>query len=377
MTGLPRVMIVAQPTAGGTARHVAELAVGCRTRAIDVHLVCGRSTSAAHRRFVEELRARDIPVEQLDMDRELSPGRDALAAMQLRHMITQTAPHVVHLHSSKAGALGRMAVIGLRRRPAVVYTPHAYAFLAQPGTLQRHCYRWLERAMAPWVDRIVAVSSSEAQAAACVGCGARVVVVPNGVAAHAAARRHETAPLRIGWLGRMTWQKNAPAAVTASLVLAKLGIEHELWMGGEGSELEHVRAAIVDAGASWIQLLGHVVDTHAFYEHIDLLLNSSRAEGLPYVGLDAMARGLPIVGFDVPGVRDLVEHGTTGFLAPAGDPGALAALLARLARSADLRRTMGEAARRRVREGFQLERQLDCICELYRELTTRSHRRAA
>jgi glycosyltransferase involved in cell wall biosynthesis len=117
-----------------------------------------------------------------------------------------------------------------------------------------------------------------------------------------------------------------------------------------------------------VRVLGHVRDTDAFLSGIDVFLMTSRTEGLPYAGLDAMARALPIVGFDVPGIRDLVDHGVTGLLSAPGDVSELAGHVARLGRSEDLRRSFGVAAQRRVRNEFQLREQLDQISLLYRSL---------
>ena len=367
------VMMVVEATAGGTARHVVELALGCRRRGLGVHLVCATRRDAAFRNTLPELRASGVVVDELDMRRQPHPARDALAASRLRRTIVSAEPDVVHLHSSKAGALGRCAVIGLgRRAPAVVYTPHAYASLAQPGVLNRWAYRCAERVLLPWTDRVVAVSASEGRIA--TRLGGAVAIIPNGVDAERTvpARRREHGPLRVGWLGRMAWQKDPESAVVASYVLAQLGVEHELLLGGAGPELPRVTAAIRRYRAEHsVRVLGYVHDTAAFHAGIDLLLTTSRYEGLPYAALDAMAHGLPIVGFDVPGVNDLVTHGVTGLLAPRGDPGALAAHAARLARDPGARAAMGAAARKRVRAEFRLDTQLDRFCDLYETLAAR------
>jgi glycosyltransferase involved in cell wall biosynthesis len=286
-------------------------------------------------------------------------------------LILSNAPDVLHLHGSKAGALGRIAIVGLGRRcPVVVYTPHAYAFLAQPGRLNRWVYRRVESALLPWTDGVVAVSESEGQAACRLGAKDRVVVINNGIdASTSSSQRSGERLLRVGWLGRLTWQKNPIAAIKTSLAVSGLGLDHELLLAGDGSDREKVLAAISDLRVEAnVRVLGHVRDTDAFLSGIDVFLMTSRTEGLPYAGLDAMARALPIVGFDVPGIRDLVDHGVTGLLSAPGDVSELAGHVARLGRSEDLRRSFGVAAQRRVRNEFQLREQLDQISLLYRSL---------
>jgi glycosyltransferase involved in cell wall biosynthesis len=374
-------MMVIEPASGGTARHVTALALGCRSRGVDVHLVCAICRDEPFSDAWRDVRRAGVKVDEVDMRREIHPLLDGVAALRLRRLIMDAQPDVLHLHSSIAGAVGRSAVVGLgRRAPAVVYTPHAYAFLAQAGMLNRLGYWCVERMLLPWTSRVVAVSPSEGRAATRLGGEERVVIIPNGVDATAdaapgpAARPH----LRIGWLGRLSWQKNPEAAVKASFVLSRLGVEHELFLGGDGPMRDGVHRTIAEyhAGGS-VRELGFVHDTDAFYAGIDVLLVTSRSDGLPYAGLDAMAHAVPIVGFDVPGVQDLVEHGVHGLLAPLGDAGALAAHLARLARDPELRRDFGLAARDRVRREFQFETQLDRVCGLYESLASSRHQHAA
>jgi len=366
-----RIMIVLEATAGGTLRHVVELAPRLQARGYSVHLVCSTRRRPACSLVLEDLREAGITVSEMDMRRDVDPLRDCAAAFRLARLIRRTKPDILHLHSSKAGALGRAAMALLPgRSPAVVYTPHCYAFLSQPGNRNRTMYRWIERALLLWTNRVAAVSESEAAAARGLGACHKVRIIANGVALPCTpAASADPRVFRIGWLGRLVWQKNPEAAVTVSFVLNQLGIEHELIMGGDGPGRSSVEAAIRDLGCGHsVRLAGHVSDTTAFHGSLGAFLMTSRAEGLPYSGLDAMAHGVPIVGFDVPGVRDLVNHGADGLLSPTDDPGALAAHLARLAQDPELRCRFGAVARARVRAEFLVERQAERLCSLYRSL---------
>jgi glycosyltransferase involved in cell wall biosynthesis len=120
-----------------------------------------------------------------------------------------------------------------------------------------------------------------------------------------------------------------------------------------------------------VHFRGWVDDIAGFYASMDIFAITSRYEGLPYSLLDAMAHGLPTVGFDVPGVSDLVVPGTTGLLAPPGDVEALAAHAAFLIGNPDLRRAMGEAARRRIEPSFTLGSQVESLIRTYESLMPR------
>jgi glycosyltransferase involved in cell wall biosynthesis len=280
---------------------------------------------------------------------------------------------VLHLHSSKAGAVGRIAVSGIGRdAPVVVYTPHAFAFSTQPGRLKQAAYWLMERALARLADCVVALSESERHSASRLCPLGRVVLIPNGVDLPRfmpGPRKARPGELYVGWLGRMTWQKDPKAAVRTSNLLFEAGVAHELLLGGDGPDHGRVAKMINKSHAEErVKVLGFVEDVEAFYDSIDVFLTTSRSEGLPYSGLDAMAHSIPVVGFRVPGIEDMVDDEVTGLLAPPGDFDALTARLIRLARDPGLRRSLGAAARARVLATFRLKDQLDRHCELYEKL---------
>jgi len=376
-----RVMIVLEATSGGTLRHIAELAPRLQERGLKVSLVCSANRQPPCYPVLASLGCTGIEVHEISMCREIHLLQDCTATVSLRRLIGTVKPDILHLHSSKAGALGRIARASmLGNAPAVVYTPHCYAFLAQPGAWNRTLYRWIERYLLLWTNRVIAVSESEAAIAAGLGARHKVRTIVNGVVLpnDFCMPPSTNCKFRIGWLGRMIWQKNPQAAVKASFVLNRLGVEHQLEMGGDGPSLRAVENIIRELGCEHsVRLHGHVANGEAFYAGLEAFLMTSRVEGLPYSGLDAMAHGIPIVGFDVPGIRDLVKHGANGLLSPVQDTGALAAHLARLAQDPVLRRKLGAEARIRVIAEFPLERQVERLCSLYHSLAAGPHTETA
>jgi glycosyltransferase involved in cell wall biosynthesis len=99
----------------------------------------------------------------------------------------------------------------------------------------------------------------------------------------------------------------------------------------------------------------------------ELFVLSSRHEGHPKALLEAMACALPVVGTDVPGIRDVVRHGETGWLC-AEDPARLAEGVRTLLDDATLRARLGAAARIEVTRSYSLDavtrRELDVLREL-------------
>ena len=137
-------------------------------------------------------------------------------------------------------------------------------------------------------------------------------------------------------------------------------------LAGEGPLREGVRALVRELTLeAHVQCPGRCVDVAALLARADVCVLSSRSEGLPNVILEYMAAARPVVATDVGGVREAVLDGVTGHLVAAGDDVTMASALLRLLNAPALRRTMGDAAHRRVISDFGLSRQLRAVTTLY------------
>ena len=124
--------------------------------------------------------------------------------------------------------------------------------------------------------------------------------------------------------------------------------------------------------AGRVHLLGYRSDVLALTQLFDVaVLPSTRKEGLGLVLLEAAFLGIPAAGSDARGIREAVENGVTGLLAPPGDAVGLAEALDKLLGDPALRHRMGEAARVRVRERFTLRAQAEATLEAFRRVITR------
>jgi L-malate glycosyltransferase len=112
-----------------------------------------------------------------------------------------------------------------------------------------------------------------------------------------------------------------------------------------------------------VRFCGYREDVSPFLAAADVFVQPSRSEGLPFSVLEAMAHGVPVVGSDVGGVKAALDG--CGRVVPPGDPRALAAALGELARDHGLRRTLGDAGRRRVAREFGVAAMLAALHETY------------
>jgi glycosyltransferase involved in cell wall biosynthesis len=321
--------------------------------------------------LIEEARA--IPDCRLhlvtDLVREVAPVRDvrtllALTRLLARERRTTEAPVIVHTHSSKAGILGRAAA-RLAGVPIVVHSIHGYGFHDGQRPAVRRLYVALERAAARWTDAFIAVAEENRRTGIALGLfpPERCEVIRSGIAIDAYRCRPEAraaaraalgvppgAPL-VGMIACLKPQK-APEDFVAVAARVRAALpEARFFLAGDGERRQAVEAAARAAGLDGaFQLLGWRRDVPELLAALDVLVLTSRWEGLPRVLPQAMAAGRPVVATNVNGAPEAVRDGVTGYLVPPGDIAGLADRVIALLRDPATREAMGRAARAAVHE---------------------------
>lgn len=362
-----KIVHVTLPVEAGVATVVLELATGQRARGWSVDIVCPPSGW-----LVDQARAVGIEVHGWSATRE--PGMRTLReTARLRRLLIELEPDVVHLHSSKAGLAGRLA---LRGRVPTLFQPHLWSFQALDGPLRRVCAAW-ERFASRWTDQLVCVSDDELTAGREAGVSSPAAVVCNGVDTDslrpgdsAAARRRVAlggdAPTAV-CVGRMAQQKGQDQLLSAWPSVLREVPGARLVLVGAGPMRESWRASHPVAGDPSVVWRGNTGAASDFYTAADVVVLPSRAEGMALVPLEAMACARPVVAFDVGGVRQSV--GDAGAVVPPGDIEALAvAVAARLANPV-LARAEGRRGRDRAVCLFDHGRMGDRIAHLVEEVT--------
>lgn len=378
-----RVTHILEATVGGTARHLLDVGCGLAQAGFAVEALVSARPEEDFRDGVRRLREAGVSVAHVPMVREIHPVRDARALWRLARHLCRNRPAIVHTHSSKAGALGRLAALHAGV-PVIVHSPHAFAFQMEVGATRRRVYRTIERVLARHTDCLVAVSHAEAEAAVLVGGYARerVVVIENGVRPEEAAspeegiavRRELGIPLQapvVLFVGRLTPQKAPEVLVRAAARLLAGQPDAVFVVAGDGPLRPHLEREIARAGCGrGVRLLGRRDDTPRLYAAAQAFVLPSRWEGLPYALLDALRAGLPVVCTDIAPLREVVQRAGAGILVPPGDPEALSAALAQLLRCPERARSLGAAGRACVAQHYTLARQLEQLTALYRRLAS-------
>jgi glycosyltransferase involved in cell wall biosynthesis len=347
--------MVVESAAGGTGRHVLDLSEGLLRRDCEIHLIY--STGRVDQMFVTKLA--QIPGLlhlALSMRTNVHPSDWAIVRRVRRYMREFGPFDIIHGHSSKGGAIARLAALGTRG--AAFYTLHGLIMM-DPCLPRRKwlAYLSIELALARRTTRVIAVSPEESRAAVRLGFGSsRVILVPNGLGPMNLTPRDEARAslglgvdeLAIGFVGRLVEQKAPELLVRAMAKTFAVVPRARLVMVGCGPMADELRHLAQLLGvAERILWLGER-DARQVLAAFDLFALPSRKEGLPYVVLEAMAAGLPIVATTSAGVEILIVRDQNGITVPPDDAEAFGSALVALLRDPERLLQYSMASRQRA-----------------------------
>ena len=363
MTARPRLFMVTEsPAPSGLGEHMLTLADGLAGR---YDIVVGAPRASG---LIEQARARGLAVKAIDprntsdLDRWFARGRPAL----------------VHVHAG-IGWEGHASARAARGAGArVIRTEHLPYLLTDPAQCDEH------RVSLGEVDRLIAVSDAVADSHRRAGLGNRLTTIANGVAPRPASRERgvlrreghlDDGPVLL-MAGRLAEQKSHATMLDAMPAILAAHPRATLLIAGDGPLLWDVARQVATRGlAGAVRLMGHRSDLPDLMAAADLLVLPSRFEGLPLVALEAMVAGLPIVASDAAGHAEMLDHGASGWLSPAGDATAFAAtVVAALSDPARLA-AVAAAATERQRERFTADRMIDETAAVYDEEAALAPRR--
>jgi glycosyltransferase involved in cell wall biosynthesis len=307
-----RVLQVIESTLGGTRRYLEDVFGALGPGANHGLAYSLHRADAGFLALLDRIRAAGWTLFEVDMHRRIDPRHDIACVLKMRQVYERFRPDVVHAHSSKAGAVARLATLGMRARPGIVYSPHAI------GVKLGRIFGLIERVLALRLDVLSAVTPSEREELRALHLvhPSRIHVVAPTIrpdvfapADRAIARRalgFAEGPLVIA-IGRLTAQKD-PLAFAEFLAALRLRVPtvRALWVGdGELRGALERRIEDLQLGDA-LQITGWLDDVRTYVAACDLLVSTSSYESFGYVTAEALAMSRPVVASAITGTVDIV-----------------------------------------------------------------------
>lgn len=287
------------------------------------------------------------------MQREIGAA-DLRPLISLAWILGRRQFDAIHSHSSKAGALTRIAAFMTLQIRKSCYSPHGFAFLrSDVPEMKRRLYRLIESGLHKLGGKIAACSATEKLYAEKYLGKSRVHLLENAIDTALigeVGHPDERTVVRVVTVGRVTYQKAPWRFGKLATDIAPKGVEF-VWLG-DGSNADRERW-LDDSPVSisgWLdkqRLMDELSDS-------DVFVLASLWEGMPIALIEAQAMGIPAVASNIEGNKDVVVHGETGFLADTDE--SLLRYTQQLVNDPQLRRRMGRAARRHAIRRFGKDR---------------------
>lgn len=376
--------VIARLNVGGPAQHVVWLSEAMENDEFETLLVTGTVPPGEDDMSGFAAAHGVTPMIIPSMSRELS-WRDLTTIFRLWRLMAGFRPDVVHTHTAKAGAVGRLAGLLYRfvsiKHCIFIHTFHGHVFHSYYGRWKTRFFLAVERILARLnTDRIVVLGPqqlSEIRDTFRIGRAGQFVVMPLGIDLSelpTTDHRQPTTPV-VGIVGRLTAIKNHDLFLR---VAARMKDAARFVIYGDGADRERLRRLADDLGAGERVVFAGTRPVNEIYASLDVVALTSRNEGTPLALIEAMAAGKPVISTAVGGVVDLlgpVDERSNGFdirrrgiTVASDDADGFVAGLAHLLRDEPLRRRIVNDGKTYVAKHHSKERLIADMIRLYREL---------
>ncbi|MDP6527596.1 MAG: glycosyltransferase family 4 protein [Candidatus Pacebacteria bacterium] len=369
------IYFITKSNFGGAQKQVLDLATLLDGSKFDVAVACGGSGS-----LVKKLKNAGIRVIKIKgMDRDVRVFKDFQAFISTYKILKEEEPDIIHLHSSKAAAMG--AFLGkLTGVGKIIFTAHGWPFKEDRGVFWK-IVTWAGSLVTSVLsDKIIVVSKNDFKKTPNLFSKNKLHLIHNGVGEiEFLSKRNarskltesmgESIPADAMWIGtgiELTPNKGLEYTIDAFKRLSKSNKDIYLFIFGEGELREKLKNLINNYSLNKkVFLLGHIDNMPQYLKALDVYAQTSTKEGLPYAILEAGARALPVVASDIGGMPEIIEHRKSGLLVPSKDEKAIANALNLIIKDKDLGDRLGKGLKKKVNEEFSLEDMKNKIFSLY------------
>ena len=367
--------IIARMNVGGPAVQVAGLMRGLKLQDFDHRLYTGFCASD-EADYLDSV-ATDINAYRIDgLGRRVNFRGDVKALLSLVKEIRDFKPNVIHTHTAKAGAIGRIASLVSMQKSIRIHTFHGHLLNGYFGSFKRLLVIIIERLLALTTHQLLAVGDKVRQdlLEARVGKKDKFGLMPPGLEISILPQKTESKEfyalnndrLQCAFIGRVTQIKRPDRFLDVVSEIKKRQVKLDFFIAGDGELLETCRKRIA-AEELPVSVLGWQSNIEKVLSAADIVVLTSDNEGTPLSLIQAGMAGLPVVSTSVGSVPEVVLNNETGIITEL-DVQQLADALENLANDPELRTHLGHAAQKFTLANFGIQRLTHDHEELYKKL---------
>lgn len=309
------------------------------------------------------------------LKRNISPYHDLLAIWEIRQLVQNYAPDIVHLNSSKAGVLGSFACMGLKTK--IVFTAHGFVFNEPLSWPVKSFYLALEKEASRYRDQIITVSDADRESALKFKLIApeKITTIHNGLAPtnflpieEAEAKLNLPKNMFLfATIANFYKTKGLDVLAEAvSLLKEETRQKCKFIIFGEGPESQNLKFKIEKLKLQKNFILpGKIQHAAQYLKAFNAFILPSRKEGFPYVILEAAQAGLPILASKTGGIPEILSE--NGFYTEPGNPAELAEKIEHLTNNSILREKLALLSQERAKI-FTLESMLEQTEKVYKKI---------
>jgi len=322
----------------------------------------------------------------------INPINDIIAFFKLWKFFRNLKPQLVHTHLAKAGILGRLAA-RWAHIPYIVHTVHGPTFSKNIHPIKRHLYLFLERICGRFTSYFIFIGEElrdkYIKNRVCSIEKTRVIQKGHPKSDFDFADRitqEEIKMIRkkflknrksflIGYIGRLVPSKAQHMAIRVVKMVRDRGIDGHLALIGEGYVAEEkkyeakLRRLAEDLKVEeYVYFMGYQSNVLTYMKAMDVLILTSKYEGLPNIAIEAGMVSMPLVSFKVCGISEVIQNGVNGYIVDQEDVNAMAEKLIFLARNPGVSKKIGHNARHNVRNPYTIEKMIKEQLEFYESI---------
>lgn len=342
--------IIGDATLAGAPRHLLTLLENLDEKKFSFFVICPPGPLAGEIRTVKQ-----------NIDLEIVPMRskfDFSAIKEIRSNIKHIKPNIIHVHGTRAGALGRLAAIGLKA--PVIYTEHLWT---KDYHLSSHLENIFQITGMWFLDMFTNLNIAVSQAvkdfliSSQISRPEKIKVIYNAVKpASKKAKIFAGDEVILGTVGTLNQQKGIQHLIRAIPKIIQEFPKVKLIIVGEGVYKDHLKDLVKTLKLEKsITLIGFAKEVEDEMMKFDIYVQPSISESFGLAIIQAMSLGLPIVATSTGGIPEVVTTGKSGILVEAGKPEALSSAILTLLRDHPKAKEMGKLAAEEVKIKFNLD----------------------